>query len=508
MKSSITYFTGFVGMALIFASLPIDAQNNSTTYTVDPSFDSGNLFRDGSGISSIVPYNDGRILVGGGFSPLSMYSPFRGLGMVWGDGSEYTQWGGGETMFVTDLVVQEDGILYATTTGFGKVTSEGEFWFYAFGQYWGSDFIPFNIESTWCLYEQEDGKVLLGGAIATDTTQPYLFRNLVRMLPDGSHDTTFPAIEVEPNIIHSRILTIDKDSEGRWLVSGNFYAINGHETAFVARLNPDFSVDTTYVSGLKYVFSVPEPHIVLMDSQDRLWLTHGNYMVAQNNPLDTVDVLRLLPSGAVDTTFVPRHTAVEYPPGSVPHASWAGNLIGGLELAPDRYMLYGWFNYWNDTVQHCITVVDDAGYIQPHYFMGGGATEHSWNNTHHETPSIRAVEPLPDGSLIVGGRFSKFMGTTHYNLVKLNRGTIGTKDQKESRPVFVHPNPARESFWLTALGAHRADVAIHDLSGRVVYRGLLNNETTRISTASFAPGMYLIHVKDEHGAAVKKIVVE
>lgn len=73
--------------------------------------------------------------------------------------------------------------------------------------------------------------------------------------------------------------------------------------------------------------------------------------------------------------------------------------------------------------------------------------------------------------------------------------------------IRVYPNPAREFFWLKASGVQNAEATIHDLSGRVVYRGVLYDETTRIPTAGLSPGMYLVYVQDERGTAVRKIVV-
>ena len=490
------------------------AQNNSTTYTVDPSFDSHELFKDLNGIGTMVIYDDGRILVGGGFETSGPGGSllFWGLGMVWGDGSEYTQWGGGIAPSGSPQVLAyPDGFLAISIPGFARYASDGtpiltdgHNWC---EYYWPDS--PYNFASMWCAYVQEDDKVLLGGAVATDTTQPYLYRNLMRVLPDGTNDADFPAIEIEPNNQYSRIVKINKDSLGRWLVSGNFYSINGHETAFIARLNQDFSVDTTFVSPLIYMFTIPEPQVMLLDSQDRMWLS-GRRILANDNPSDTVNVIRILQSGAVDTAFAPRHLREEYPSG-VEDGSHT-RLWGGLELeGSDRYMLYGKFNYFNDTLQPCITVVDDAGNIQYNYFQSDGATELIYGvgwPPYSTMPYVGAVKELPDGSLIVGGAFSKFMGTEHYNLIKLNRGTIGTADRSMTRPIQIYPNPAMDGFKVKIPGAQNAEIRVLDLSGREVYRAALHNDQTRISTKGFSPGMYLVHVKDDKGTAVRKIVVE
>lgn len=504
------FFMRFVWIALtapVFSSSVVG--QNQTIYTVDPTFNSSNLFRSYSGISTIVPYDDGRILVAGSFSSFPLWSPFNGLGMVWGDGSEYTQWGGAQSSVISQVALYQDGFLAAAIGGLGRNTADGTHFFLINGHRWIEyqwPNNPYNLESIWCVYVQEDDKVLIGGAIATDTTQPYLFRNLMRVLPDGSHDTTFPVIEIEPNNKHSEIIRIHKNSQGKWLISGNFYAVNGHESAFIARLNQDFSVDTAFISPLKFVPSMPEPHIVLLDSQDRMWLS-GRRMVTYDNPSDTINVLRVFSSGNIDTIFRPKRVDEDYPPG-INLGNYSG-LYGGEELeGSDHYILYGKFNYFNDTLQPCITVVDNAGSIQENYFQNMGASEQNYHTNTHTAPYIGAVVELADGNLIVGGAFSKFMGVTHYSLVKLNRSTIKTKDFGFDNLLSVYPNPANGSVKIKISGSSKSAIRVFDLSGRIVYNETMYDEESEISTEDFAPGIYFVQVDNDRNTLSRKFVVK
>ena len=93
MKARTAYFAWVLIPLFLLCAATATAQD-TPTYALDPNFNTGNLFRDGRGISSLVPYEDGRILAVGGFSHYEFWSPFEGLGMVWGDGSEFTEWGG------------------------------------------------------------------------------------------------------------------------------------------------------------------------------------------------------------------------------------------------------------------------------------------------------------------------------------------------------------------------------------------------------------------------------
>ena len=90
---------------------------------------------------------------------------------------------------------------------------------------------------------------------------------------------------------------------GSWYISGSFTAINGHETNHVAKLTPDFEIDTTFVSPFMYDGPVNYTEdIILVDEQSRVWVS-GYRMRLQENPTDTIQLCRLMPNGIVDSNF-------------------------------------------------------------------------------------------------------------------------------------------------------------------------------------------------------------
>lgn len=93
---------------------------------------------------------------------------------------------------------------------------------------------------------QPDGKIILAGSFNYyNGTKAY---RLLRLLPDGSIDPTFELIGKSFDWIRDAIV----DSQGRILVAGDFGAIDGHQSPFVARFNPNGGVDKTFTSGLSY----------------------------------------------------------------------------------------------------------------------------------------------------------------------------------------------------------------------------------------------------------------
>lgn len=55
------------------------------TYTIDPNFNTGELFRDGSPVYDFHVLEDGRYLVGGGFEHYQ--NPVAGFGMIFSNGN-------------------------------------------------------------------------------------------------------------------------------------------------------------------------------------------------------------------------------------------------------------------------------------------------------------------------------------------------------------------------------------------------------------------------------------
>lgn len=98
------------------------------------------------------------------------------------------------------------------------------------------------------LYSLPDGRVLVGGSSvmnftggAGSTSNNNTSLALVR--PDGAYDTN-------PNVnANSAINAIARQNDGKWLIGGQFTTVNGFTRNRLARLNADFTLDTTFDPG-------------------------------------------------------------------------------------------------------------------------------------------------------------------------------------------------------------------------------------------------------------------
>jgi hypothetical protein len=383
---------------------------------------------------------------------------------------------------------------------------------------WGIGNNPYEVRWTQDIFILEDQSVLIGGAIATDTMQPSLFRHLMRLLPDGSHDDTFPIVEAMPQGLNTHISKIERASDGSWYVSGRFQGINGHISPHIAHLTADFEVDTDFVSPFYYesISSGLHTEMKLLDSQDRMWFS-GVRVRLDENPSDFLHLVRLLPDGSLDPSFATGRVEAVYPFGwYVPPV--LVSVIIEPDLDDDVFFIGGVFSHYNDTAQPSISALSDDGYILNNFFGNQGCTVNSYDPDDPndlDAPAVRALEHLVDGSLMVGGSFSDFMGVERYSMVKLNQGTVSIRDQDRLEgKMKVYPNPADQYVQLEyeLLFAKRNTVMnVYDQVGRKVNSYTIGTNTKGVEildTRKLVSGLYIVEIVQEgqHVSSEKFIV--
>ena len=135
------------------------------------------------------------------------------------------------------------------------------------------------------------GKVLIGGAFThyNGTNMNYI----ARLNADGSVDTSFNA--AASNAVSAIAIQLD----GRILVGGSFIQFNGTALNRIARLNTDGSLDTNFVTnvGLGANNTVKS---IAVQADNRIVLVG---LFSQFNNLTCNRIVRLLPTGALDSTI-------------------------------------------------------------------------------------------------------------------------------------------------------------------------------------------------------------
>ena len=145
---------------------------------------------------------------------------------------------------------------------------------------------------------QEDGKIVICGGF--HSYNGHTMNNLARVNSNGSLDSTFKigkgAGSLSSNFGTIRTCSIQKD--GKIIIGGYFISYNGRTRNHIARLNTDGSLDETFKQG----FGADEYVAASAIQEDGKIVIAGLFRRYSNIPINYV--ARLNTDGTLDTTFV------------------------------------------------------------------------------------------------------------------------------------------------------------------------------------------------------------
>jgi uncharacterized delta-60 repeat protein len=217
--------------------------------TIDISFNPGTGAN--SFIYPLVLLPNGKVLIGGNFTSYNGI-PRNHLARLNSNGSLDTSFNSGLSLndFIMSLAVQSDG----------KVLIGGEFTHYngiprsrvARLNINGSLDTSFNpgfgagASGTATVYQiviQQDGKFIIAGDFNSFNGVPR--KHIARLNSNGTLDTTFNPLASA----NSSITTLFLQPDGKVVIGGNFTSFNGVPRNYIARLNTEGSLDTTFNPG-------------------------------------------------------------------------------------------------------------------------------------------------------------------------------------------------------------------------------------------------------------------
>src|SRR5439155_1358076 len=150
---------------------------------------------------------------------------------------------------------------------------------------------------------QPDGKVLIGGHFYT--VNGAARGKVARLNADGTTDATFMNGVSGANY---GVSSIALQSDGKVLIGGGFTTVNGATRKAIARLNPDGTVDSGFDSRLSEIeipgFNIPpsftEPSVgsIARQSDGKVVIAGGFTTV---DPLCLDRIVRLSADGSLDT---------------------------------------------------------------------------------------------------------------------------------------------------------------------------------------------------------------
>lgn len=236
---------------------------------------------------------------------------------------------------------------------------------------------------------QPDGKVLIGGIFTSLNGTPR--SSIARLNADGSLDTSFNAGAIENSGgFNTWVFDIAVQPDGKILIGGEFFSVNGTQRSTIARLNADGSLDTSFNPGSGANNRVDS----LVLQPDGKVLIGGRFTTF--NGVTRNGIARLKNDGTLDTSFNP--------------GSGADSWVQAVALQPDgRVLIGGQFVTFNGVPRSRIARLNPNGTLDTTFNPGSGANG-----------EVNAIAVRNDGRILIGGGFSDVNGTILNNIASLN----------------------------------------------------------------------------------------
>ena len=246
---------------------------------------------------------------------------------------------------------------------------------------------------------QPDGRILVGGRFSSIDGKTKA--GLARLNPDGTLDTNF-VTRVTSGGPFPNVYALALQPDGKILVGGNFGLVNGESRNGIARLNADGTLDTAFNPG-KGTGYYRDVYSVALQTDGKI-LVGGNFRKFDNH--DRQDLARLHPNGALDEFFSPGHGT----------ANKAGSgKIHSVAIQPDgKLVIGGRFSSVQGKGRDDIARLNADGSVDGEFrpMSGTGPAENYL---------VYAVALESDQRLLIGGRFSAVNAGHRSNIARLHR---------------------------------------------------------------------------------------
>ena len=246
---------------------------------------------------------------------------------------------------------------------------------------------------------QSDGKTLVGGGFTDYNGIPA--NRIIRLNSDGSVDASFVYGTGFGTNINRWVQTIAIQSDGKILVGGTFLDYNGTSANKIIRLNPNGSIDNSFIYGTGFGSGLFTTVRSIAIQSDGKIVVGGNF--SQYKGVSSNNIIRLNTDGSKDTSFV--------------IGSGFNNNVNSIAIQSDgKILLGGVFTDYNGTPANNIIRLNTNGSIDTSFVYGTGFD----NN-------VYSVVMQSDSKILIGGEFNNYNGISANKIIRLNpNGFIDT----------------------------------------------------------------------------------
>ncbi len=237
-----------------------------------------------------------------------------------------------------------------------------------------------------------DGDIVVGGFF--DKYDGVSRNNVARVRGEsGRNDSLFNPGDGA----NDRVYTVNVYEGGKLFIGGSFDQFDGNEVASVARLNSDGSHDSSFhfseQSGIDS-WTVYSSHV----TQGNKVFVGGKFHAVDDGYSPKGSFIRLDTHGSIDSSYSPEKLPIDASVFAISAKSEGEAIITGN--FPETYV---------KTTENIARINTETGQIDDSFRVGVGANG-----------EVKALIKLSDGSLLVGGAFTRINGVARLGLAKLN----------------------------------------------------------------------------------------
>jgi uncharacterized delta-60 repeat protein len=240
---------------------------------------------------------------------------------------------------------------------------------------------------------------------------------VTRLLQDGGIDSGFNVGGTGTAGLSGRSnntgYAVALQSDGKILVGGDFYYYNGQQRFGIARLLPTGALDPSFVPTELNAYYWSVVQYILIQPDGRILLL-GRFSIPSGSTNVIKNILRLNANGTLDSSFLAGNTD-----GSVYYENMNISIFGPLTrmiLQPDgKIVVVGGFTKYNGINVNSIVRLGSNGQIDPTFNVTYG-TDRGINDVLMEPGTMK---------IIIGGEFNTFNGQPVKKMIRLNpNGTL------------------------------------------------------------------------------------
>jgi uncharacterized delta-60 repeat protein len=249
---------------------------------------------------------------------------------------------------------------------------------------------------------QPDGKVLIGGHFYA--VNGAARGKVARLNADGTTDATFMNGLSGPNY---GVTSITLQSDGRMFIGGYFTTVNGMTRSRIARLNADGSLDNSFLNGLSGVNFFNVSSIVVQT--DGKVLIGGRFSMV--NGVSHTNFARLNLDGTLDTNFQ-----------SAASLSNGGSVNSIVMQNDGKVLIGGAFTNVNGVARKAIARLNPDGTVDSGFNGRLSEIELSGFNVPPSfiEPTVDSVALQGDGKTLIAGNFTTANSSSPDRIVRLN----------------------------------------------------------------------------------------